>query len=220
MAKITARPLHAAATIKIRDMIRKGKLVVGQKLVETELCEELGVSRTPLREALRSLSSEGLIELVPNKGAFVRQPSPEEIRDLFQVMITLEGACARIAAERMRPETLARLEALHQELEQQAAAGDRESYINANNRYHTFVQRMTGNRVLDELINGLRQKVLLYRYRQLYVQGRLEESIQEHRALLEAFRRGDPKESERLMKMHLANQGEALLGSLSENEDS
>jgi DNA-binding GntR family transcriptional regulator len=215
MAKIAARSLHAAATTKIREMIRRGALVVGQKIVEKKLCEELGISRTPLREALRSLSSEGLIHLVPNKGAFVSQPSPEEIRDLFEVMTTLEGTCARIAAERMEPESLAQLEALHQELEQHAAAGDRESYISANHRYHTFVQERTGNQVLNELINGLRQKILLYRYRQLYVQDRLAKSIQEHRSLLEAFRRGDPQQAEQLMKLHLTNQGEALLGSFS-----
>lgn len=218
MAKITARPLHAAATTKIREMIRKGELVVGQKVAEAGLCEQLGISRTPLREALRSLSSEGLVRLVPNRGAFVTQPSAAEIRELFGVMGILEGACACMAAERLTGAELRELERLHEELERHYAARDHEGYITANNEYHTFVQELAGNGTLSAVITGLRAKVFLHRFRQLYVQDRFDRSICEHRELLAAFRDRDAARAETVMKGHLAKQCDALVEDLADGE--
>lgn len=197
--------------MRIRELIRTGRLEKGQKIVEKELCETLGISRTPLREALRVLSAEGLIDLVPHKGAYVSQPSMEEIRDMFEVMGVLEGTCARIAAEKMTEEEFRRLEALHAELERHYESRDPEGYIRANNAYHVRVQELTGNRVLNEIVNGLREKVLLYRYRQLYRPDRFDQSIREHRELLEAFRRRDPARAEAVMQHHLRKQCEALV---------
>lgn len=218
MAKIPARSLHAAATAKLREMIRKGSLVVGQKIVEQELCAALGISRTPLREALRSLSSEGLIRLVPNKGAFVSRPTVEEIRELFEVMGVLEGACARMAAEKLTAPGLARLEWLHDELERHYAARDPEGYITTNNLYHTFVEELARNSALSAVIDGLRAKIFLHRFRQLYVQNRFDHSICEHRELLAAFRDRDAVRAENVMKSHLAKQCEALVEDLAAGE--
>lgn len=217
MAKITASSLHAETITIIRDMIRKGKLRIGQKIIEEDMCKELGVSRTPLREALRSLSAEGLIKLIPNRGAFVSQLSTSEISELFEVMAILEGACARVLAKYISDESFSKLEALHKELEAHHKANDHESYIKTNNRYHTFVQRMTGNKTLYDVIGGLREKALLYRYRQLYVPDRFDQSIEEHRLLLEAFRKRDSDEAEKVMKNHLLKQGAALVKSISED---
>lgn len=214
MVKIAARSLHASATAKLREMIRKGSLVVGQKIVEQELCEALGISRTPLREALRSLSAEGLIRLVPNKGAFVSRPTVEEIRELFEVMGVLEGACARMAAEKLTAPGLARLERLHDELERHYAARDPEGYITTNNLYHTMVQDLARNRALSDVINGLRAKIFLHRFRQLHVQDRFDRSICEHRELLAAFRARDALRAEAEMRSHLAKQCDALVEEL------
>lgn len=216
MNKIPIRPLHQEASDRIREMIRKGVLETGQRIVENELCVELGISRTPVREALRSLSAEGLIRLVPNKGAYVSQPSAQEIRELFYVMAILEGACARIAATKLTDQDLAKVEAVHRDLEAGYARRDQEAYIRANNAYHTLIQEMAQNQTLNQVINGLRQKIFLHRYRQLYVKDRFDCSIREHRDLLEAFRGRDADAAEALMKRHLCKQGEALLDSLPE----
>jgi DNA-binding GntR family transcriptional regulator len=211
MSKITIKPLHQKVADRIRELIRKGLLKKGDRIIETELCDSLGISRTPLREALRILSSEGLIDVIPNKGAHVAQPSMRDVREMFEVMSILEGVCARVAAEKMTDGKFAKIEKLHQKLEKHFAEKDAEKYLNANQDYHVLVQEMAGNKVLDEVVNGLRQKILLYRYRQLYQQDRFNDSIKEHRLLLDAFRARDPEAAEHLMKQHLIKQCDALV---------
>ena len=212
MAKIPIVPLHKEVADRIREMIRKGLLKKGDRIVEKHFCEEMGISRTPLREALRILHKEGLVNLAPNKGAYVAEPSIQEIREMFDVMSILEGACAKAATERMTEANLQKIERLHQKLEQHYQMRDHEKYLRVNQRYHSLIQEMTGNKTLNEVINGLRQKILLYRYRQLYQPERFDRSIQEHRAILEAFRRKDPAAAETAMKTHLINQCNALVG--------
>jgi len=110
VTRILAKPLHEEVAAKIREMIRKGVLQKGDRLVEADLSAAIGVSRTPLREAFRVLATEGLVEVIPHRGAFVRQPSMEEIREMFDVMSVLEGVCARLAAEKITPSALKRIE--------------------------------------------------------------------------------------------------------------
>jgi DNA-binding GntR family transcriptional regulator len=179
MRKIQTGYLSQKAANKIREMIRKGTLKKGDRILEEPMCQAMGVSRTPLREALRILSSEGLIELIPNKGAYVAQPSIEDIEKMFFVMSILEGTCARLCAEKMDHKGLKRLDDLYGKLEEHCQAEDREKYMTVNHSFHSLVQELAGNKVLSEVINGLRQKILLYRYRQIYQPNRLQESIQE-----------------------------------------
>jgi DNA-binding GntR family transcriptional regulator len=193
-------------------MIRNGILVKGQKINEKHLCESMGVSRTPVRESLRMLSSEGLIDLIPHKGAYVSQPPIKEMSDMFEVMSVLEGTCARLATKKITEKSFRKIEALHQKLEKHYRIRDHKAYLDNNNTYHVFIQELSGNKVLNNVINGLRQKILLYRHRQLYQPERFEQSIQEHRDLLEAFRKRDAALAERLMKRHLNKQCEALVG--------
>lgn len=210
MQRIEPRPLHHEVAHQIREMIRKGTLCTGERIVEKRFCDALGISRTPLREALRVLHGEGLVDLLPHRGAFVTQPSIQEVRDLFEVMAVLEGLCARTAAARTTSEDLAKLERLHETLEGCYAARDAERYIHANNALHKLVQQLAENQVLDEVVSGLRQRMLLHRFRQLYQADRFDQSIREHRELLEAFRRRDPAAAQAAMEHHLRRQCEAL----------
>lgn len=212
MNRIRATTLHQEIVSRIRKMIQKGTLVRGQKVNEKDLCDAMGVSRTPVREALRQLTSEGLIQLIPHKGAFVSQPCMEEISDLFEVMSMLEGTCARLAATHMTDKDLRKFEDLHNNLETHYRNRDHEAYLKVNHDVHVFIQELARNRVLNDLINGLRQKVLLYRQRQLYQPERFDQSIQEHRNLLGAFRTRDPVSAEASMKHHLLMQCKALVG--------
>jgi DNA-binding GntR family transcriptional regulator len=209
--RIDVRALHREVASKLLEMIRKGVLVRGQRLIESEICAQIGVSRTPLREALRVLESEGLVELFPHKGVFIRQPSMREIQEMFEVMSALEGMCARMAAEKMTAAGWRKVQRLHQKLEIHYAEGDREKYIAVNQVFHAFVQELAGNRVLDEVVANLREKVALYRHQQIYEDKRFDESMREHREILDALHRRDPDAAERRMKRHLDLQCRALI---------
>lgn len=211
MGKIHVKTLHQEVADRIREMIQRGDLICGQKIDEKILCESMGVSRTPVRESLRLLHSEGLIDLVPHKGAYVSKPRIEEIKDMFEVMGMLEGMCARLAADRMGRGDLRKIESLHAKLERRFAEKNRERYLEVNHELHVLLQELSGNQALQGVIFGLRQKILLYRHRQLYQKNRFEQSMMEHREILEAFRERDPENAESAMKEHLKNQCDALV---------
>ena len=209
--KIRVKTLHQEVAERIREMIRRGDLVCGQKVDEKALCESMGVSRTPIRESLRILHSEGLIDLIPHKGAYVSTPRIEDVKDMFEVMGMLEGMCARRAAERMGPRDLETLRSLHGKLERHYEHQDRERYLEVNHVLHLFIQELSGSKALQEVSNGLRQKILLYRHRQLYQKNRFDQSIREHRKILAAFEKRDARLAESSVKRHLKNQCSALV---------
>jgi DNA-binding GntR family transcriptional regulator len=196
---------------KIRDLIHKNTFEAGAKLNEIKLCEQLGVSRTPLRESLRALSAEGLVDIHPNRGAFVANISLKELRHSFEVMSILEGSCARLAAERLTNADLAELEKLHERLEEHFRDNDPHGYVQHNRCYHEFIQEKTGNPVLSRIVSDLRGRIQLHRFRQIYRPGRLERSIDEHRGLMEAFRAREGERAEKLMQLHLEKQCDALV---------
>lgn len=219
MKKIQPGYLAQQAADRIRDLIRSGGLKTGDRIREEPMCAAMGVSRTPLREALRILSSEGLIESVPNRGSYVAQPSIEAVGEMFFVMAILEGTCARLCAERLDEKGLRRLDDLFGKLERHCRAEDREKYMVVNHRFHSLVQELAGNTVLGQVIDGLRRKILLHRYRQIYQPNRLNESMQEHRDLQRALRKRDPDEAERSMRHHLTQQFEALRSVLTDSRE-
>jgi DNA-binding GntR family transcriptional regulator len=195
----------------LRDMIMTGELKEGDKVNEGKLCSTMGISKTPLREALRVLSVEGLIELVPNRGSFVTKPTLEEITEMFDIMGLLEGFCARSACEKMTAKEFARLEKIHTKLEEKFELRNHEDYIRINNQYHSYLQEIAGNRTLNQIVTGLRKKILLYRFQSLNMPERFKSSIQEHRQLIEAFRAHNHQQAETLMREHLKNQSDALV---------
>jgi DNA-binding GntR family transcriptional regulator len=211
MRKIKLKAIHEDVASQIRAMIRDGALVKGQKIDEKHLYESMGVSRTPVREALRILNAEGLVELIPNKGAYVSDPPIEVIQDLFEVISVLEGTSARLAAQKMNSQDFAKIESLHQDLERYYSVRDHKAYLQRNHVLHELIEDITGNKVLKQVIESLKQKVLIYRHRQLYEEDRFNQSIREHRDLLEAFRKRDAELAEVAMRRHLMNQCKALV---------
>jgi len=210
MKAIQKKTLHEEIANNLREMIMSGELKEGDKIKEDKLCAVMGISKTPLREALRVLSAEGLIRLIPNRGSYVTTPTFDEIKEMFDVMSVLEGVCARTAAEKMSTGDLKKLEKIHHQLEKNFRLKDQKQYIHHNNLYHALVQELAGNKTLNQIVNGLRQKILLYRFKSLNLSGRFEQSIQEHRDLLEAFRNRDAEKAELLMTSHMKKQREAL----------
>lgn len=211
MESIKVESLESQVSYRIREMIRQRILTKGEKVKERALCEQLGVSRTPVREALRTLKSEGLIDIIPNKGAFVSEPSIENVKEIFEVMTLLEGEASRLAAERMTDEELENLEAIHKELQHHHADKNHDNYLEANTRCHKYIRSMAKNQLLYELIRSLHDKILLYRTQQLNKEGRFDQSIKEHEELFQAFRNRDARQAEQAMKKHLKNQEEALI---------
>ncbi len=211
MASDAKIPLSQQVAQKVRDLILKNELSSGQKLNEKQLCDQLGVSRTPLREAIRLLNAEGLVQLIPNRGACVTKVSIDELDYTFAAMGILEGNCARLATERLTDADMVELEMLHNHLEDCYERGKPHEYMKYNHKYHAFVQEKAGNPVLSSLVSRLHGVILLQRYQQIYKPGRLHDSLEEHRRLIEAFRARDGVRAERLMQTHLHNQCKALL---------
>ncbi len=220
MKPINSESFDSQVAFRIREMIRQGILLKGEKVKEIDLCKTLGVSRTPVREALRTLRSEGLIDLVPQKGAFVSEPPIEKIMEMLEVMALLEGEAASLATKNLTATNLSKIEAMHDALETHFQNNNVEKYLQVNFVYHRLIQEMAGNETLSHIIESLRDKILLYRSKQLFIDGRFKESLQEHRDLLKAFQAKNVIEAEKVMKRHLKHQCDALVMLFTSNEES
>jgi DNA-binding GntR family transcriptional regulator len=207
---IEKKILHEEIASHLREMIMKGELKEGEKINENKFCDSWGISKTPLREALRVLKTEGLISLVPNRGSYVTRPTFKEIKEMFDVMAALEGVSAFIATESMSDKDFSKLEKLHRQLEQSYQIRNQKQYVHTNNLFHKFVQKLAGNKTLNQILSTLRKRILLYRYQSLNLPERFDQSIKEHREILEAFQKRDPEKAELLMRMHLKNQWDAI----------
>jgi len=207
---IKKQALYEQVADLVRQRIYDGQLIPGEAIDERALCELYEISRTPLREALKVLSREGLVELKPNRGCFVRNVEMAELAELFPVMSVLEGLAARQAAENLTDQDLAELEQMHEELERRAQSGDITAYYEANSAFHMKVQALSDNRWLQRVGSELRQVLKLARHSQLTIPGRLSASLQEHREILGAFRQRDAAGADRLMQTHLMAQWRIL----------
>jgi DNA-binding GntR family transcriptional regulator len=214
-ARTASAPLNRAslaqqAVEELRRRIAGSALVPGQRLDEAALADDLGISRTPLREALKVLSAEGLVEIRPRRGCYVAELGPADLDDIFPIMALLEGEVAREAALNGSAADLRRLDQLHASLERHAAAGELDRYYEVNYVFHDALQAIAGNRWLQHVIGDLRKLLKLSRHRSLRLEGRLAESLAEHRALMDALHRRDGDAAERVMKAHLLAQLAAL----------
>jgi DNA-binding GntR family transcriptional regulator len=202
--------LHDGVAARLRAMVFDGRLGPATWIDEKSLAEQWQVSRTPLREALKVLAAEGLVELVPNRGCRVIELSDDDADTLFPVMALLEGRCAFEAVIKASADDLRELRHLHDDLERHAAAHDIDGYYRANHLFHSRVQALAGNRWLDRTTGDLRKFVRLMRGRQLALPGRIDESIAEHRELIAAFEQRDAARAEAAMHGHLMAQLTAL----------
>ncbi len=196
---------------QIRSAISSGKLTGGERLVETDIADTMQINRTAVREAFRSLEKEGLVTITPFKGAHVTLHTKEEIRQMFEVMSGLEGMCTRLAIQKMTKKNLQQLDTLHADLEKYYTANEPEKYLKTNWIFHKVIQNIAANEILDKMVNELKQKISLYRKKQLYQPNRFEASIIEHRLILETFHANDPNLGEIRMREHLSLQGESLM---------
>lgn len=194
----------------LRKRIYSHALLPGQRLDEAALATELGISRTPLREALKILSTEGLIDLQPRKGCYVAELTLTDLEEIFPIMAMLEGRVAHEAAVKAGAGDLKRLDALHEKLEKHAASGDIDRYYEVNYVFHDALQEVAGGRWLPAMIADQRKLLKLSRHRSLRLEGRLSDSLNEHRVLMQALHAHDGDAAENVMKQHLIAQLDAL----------
>jgi len=208
--RISTKALYQEVSARLRERIYSQNLKPGDAIDEQALAVEYGISRTPMREALKVLHSEGLVILEPRRGCFVTELKKQDIDELFPLMALLEGRCAYEAVKKSKPADIKRIEELHSKLEKHARANDVEKYFEQNCLFHELVQKQAGNNWLERTTSDLRKFLKLMRGRQLHLPGRLQASLAEHRLLLAAFQNGNPSAAEKIMHDHLIHQWEAL----------
>ncbi|RTZ44620.1 GntR family transcriptional regulator [Candidimonas sp. SYP-B2681] len=208
--RIVQQVLYLEVADRLRAKIQAHELTAGAWIDEMRLTKELGISRTPLREALKVLANEGLVRLEPRRGCFVNELSARDLDDIFPLMAMLEGRCAHEAARKVKEQDLQRLEPLHAQLQLHAAAGDIDSYYATNALIHEEIQALADNHWLSDLVDNLRHVLSLSRHKSLALPGRVHESCAEHMAIFAALKARDPEGAEALTRMHLTRQLDAL----------
>lgn len=199
------RLLHETVVDRLRDMIVHGELAAGTKLNERVLCESLGASRTPLREALKFLASEGLVRLLPNRGAIVAPLEAERVKQTFAVMGALEALAGELACRNASDEEINEIRALHYQMLAHHARGELADYFRCNQEIHSKLVQASGNEPLAEVYRSLNANVRRARYMANYSRERWTEAVEEHEEMLRALVKRDGAALQRILREHLAN---------------
>jgi DNA-binding GntR family transcriptional regulator len=194
-----------AETIRQRlaDDILRGVYPPGARLDESGLAKRFNLSRTPVREALRQLTSAGLVEVRPRRGVIVSLPTDSALAEMFEVMGELEASCVRLAAQRMSPAERVRLELVHRRSFEAVRNDDRDSYRTLNFEFHDTIYRGAHNEFLSRTTVGIRQRIAPFRRAQFAIPDRLAKSHMEHDAIVGAVLRGDAETASELMRTHV-----------------
>jgi DNA-binding GntR family transcriptional regulator len=201
--RLPQRALYEQVAEKLRARILSHSLGAGSWIDEQALAAEFGISRTPLREALKVLAAEGLVTMKLRRGAYVTEVSERDLTDVFHLLALLESDAAAIVAQTATAGQMSQLEALHQQLE--AAGDDRDRFFAANEAFHMHLLELADNRWRVQMVADLRKVMKLNRHHSLFKQGRLDASLAEHRALMGALKARDPQRAGCLMREHMAN---------------
>ncbi|MDO9199741.1 MAG: GntR family transcriptional regulator [Hydrogenophaga sp.] len=208
--RVVLSSLHDEVAAQLRERIFAGLLAPGSFVDELALCNELAISRTPLREALKVLTAEGLLTHQPRRGCFVSEITERDLDQIFPVMALLEGRCAYEAANNATDADLDALHQLHERLRRHAQARRINDYYDVNFAIHEAIITLANNRWLGQVIGDLRKLVKLARLQQLHAPGRLEQSLSEHMAVFAALKARDAEGAEAAMRTHLTRQRVAL----------
>ncbi|MEW2915955.1 GntR family transcriptional regulator [Ruegeria sp. ANG10] len=192
----------------LEELIFDGTFSDGDRLDEVKLAEQFGVSRTPLREAFQRLALSGLVDLIPRRGAFVRQPGPVELMEMFEVMAELEAVCGRLAAMRISDQALKELTDANTRCQEAVDAGDPDTYYVENERFHRIIYNQSGNSFLEQEASKLHRRLKPFRRQQLRFRGRMAQSMSEHEDIVRALDNGNPEETANALRSHVAVQGE------------
>ena len=206
----TEKSLRGQVFDKIRSDILNGKYKRGEELVESSIGKELGISRTPVREAIRQLELEGLVQLVPNKGSFVTGISEKDVRDIYLIRARLEGLAARMAAKNITPELLDAMEETVVLSEYHAKKEHYEQVCEMDSKFHKLLYKASGSRILEHTLTDFHQYVQRVRMASIMKKRRMEKSNDEHDAILTAIREHDEEKAELVATRHISNTVENL----------
>ncbi len=195
---------------KLREDIINGKYAAGEELREVAIGEELGVSRTPVREAFRQLELEGLIQIVPNKGANVVGITQKDVKDIYAIRSLLEGLCARWATEHITSEMMDEMEENVYLAEFHAKKGHMEQLAQLDNRFHDILYEACNSKILEKELKAYHEYVLRVRRKALMDEKRAVHSIEEHRSIMEAIKAKDADLAESLAHQHMVNASENM----------
>jgi DNA-binding GntR family transcriptional regulator len=200
---LAPRALYEEVAELLRQRIFARELEPGSWIDELRISEALGISRTPLREALKVLAAEGLVTMKVRRGAYVTEVSEKDLRDVYHLLALLESDAARVVAERASTEQLAQIQALHQDLEN--AANDRDRFFQINEAFNLLLLELADNRWRDQMVADLRKVMKLNRHSSLFKEGRIEQSLAEHRAIVQALTERQPEQAAERMSAHFMN---------------
>ncbi len=204
---LAPRALYEEVAELLRQRIYRRELEPGSWIDELKIAEEYGISRTPLREALKVLAAEGLVTMKVRRGAYVTEVSEQDLHNVYHLLGLLESDAAGVVATQATESEQQELQALHDELE--AAATDRDRFFALNERFHMRLLEIADNRWRDQMVADLRKVMKLNRQNSLLKSGRIEESLAEHRAIMAALRRRDAAGAVKAMQAHFRNGLEA-----------
>jgi DNA-binding GntR family transcriptional regulator len=214
LAEIISIPrqvLHQEVATRLRQRLVEGAIAPGTKLNERELSEQLHVSRTPLREAIRMLAAEGLVELLPNRGAVAASLSEQDVADTFEVIAGLEGQSGELAAQRIGEAELAEIRALHYEMLAAFTRRDLSTYYRLNAQIHTLINAAAGNAVLTQTWRNVNARLQALRFRSNFDEAKWQRAVNEHERMVELLAARDGPALRALMVKHLENKRDAVL---------
>ncbi|OUL98056.1 GntR family transcriptional regulator [Variovorax sp. JS1663] len=216
--EIARLSLHDQVAARLRTLLVEGQIAPGAKLNERELCEQLRVSRTPLREAIKLLAAEGLVDLLPNRGAVAVKLTEADVQNTFELLATLEGMSGELAAQRITEAELAELRALHYEMMACFARRDLSGYYRINARIHTAINEAAKNPVLSNTYRAINVRVQSLRFRTNQDEAKWKSAVAEHERMIEALAARDAVAMRTLMIEHLHRKRDTVLALLRAGE--
>lgn len=208
------QPLREVVCETLREAIRGGVLKPGERLMEIQLAEELGVSRTPVREAIRKLELEGYVIMMPRRGTYVANLSIRDVNEVFEIRTTLDSLASGLAAERITDEELERLERLLVLIGEYIEQNDMEKIVETDMEFHDILYQASRNIRLVGIIYNLREQLTRFRSTSMSYPGRLKETLEEHIRIVEAIAQGNVELAQKAAEEHMEKSEQTLLISM------
>ncbi|ADI00902.1 MAG TPA: GntR family transcriptional regulator [Syntrophothermus lipocalidus] len=213
----TYKPLREVVFETLREAIINGTLKPGERMMEIQLAEQLGVSRTPVREAIRKLELEGFVVMIPRKGAYVAGISLKDIADVFEVRAAMEALAAGLAAERITAEELEEMERLLVRIGEHIEANRLEEVVEMDTLFHEALYKASRNLKLEQILQNLREQIQRFRSTSLAFPGRMKEALEEHKKIVEAISDRNTALAQQLAQEHIENAENSMLEALRRN---
>lgn len=208
------QPLREIVCENLRDAIKKGILEPGERLMEVQIADELGISRTPVREAIRKLEQEGYVIMMPRRGTYVADVSVSDIKEIFEIRSALESLATGLAARRIEQDEIEKLQTLLNEIEEYIAQGDIDKIVETDIKFHELLYQVSRNERLAAIIYNLKEQLSRFRTLSMSYPGRLQETFEEHSEMVEAIADGDVSAARDAAEHHMERAEETLLKAL------